>query len=202
MVIDRLWPDSTIVCMAPGPSLLIEDANYVRGKAPVIVINDAVQLAPWANVLYSSDQYWFPGEQGVPSFTGLKFAIAPRVGSMSHSFGKYPEISVLANTGDEGIEVEPTGLRTGKNSGYAAINLALHLGATRVLLLGYDMGRGPRGEGHFHGRGGISSPYSMFLKMFAGLPYALKTVGLSVINCSRQTALTMFPRMTIEEALS
>jgi len=67
-----LWPDSTIVCMATGPSLTQADCDYVRELGvPTIAINDAHRLAPWANVLYSNDRMWWRKYKGVPSFTGV-----------------------------------------------------------------------------------------------------------------------------------
>src|SRR5690606_24516492 len=113
--------------------------DFVRGKAPVICINDAHRMAPWADVLYSSDRSWWPHYKGVPSFGGLKFGIGSGIGK-ANAFHQLPDVSVLRNTGYDGLEMAPTGLRNGRNSGYAAVNLAVHLGASRVVLLGYDMG--------------------------------------------------------------
>ena len=48
----RLSDGGTIVCLATGPSLTQADVDAVRGQADaVIAISDAVDLAPWADVL-------------------------------------------------------------------------------------------------------------------------------------------------------
>lgn len=194
-----LCPGGTVVCLGSGPSLTPEDVEACRGRATVIAVNDTHRLAPWADVLYSSDQRWWNFYQGVPTFPGLKFGIRPFVAKPEWA------ITVLENTGDAGIETEPTGLRNGRNSGYAAINLAIHLGASRIVLLGYDMGYTRRGASHFFGdhpeRLRADSPYQTFLAMFAALPPLLAQLGVEVINCSRQTALEVFPRAGLAEGL-
>jgi hypothetical protein len=195
-VVPRLWPGATVVCLGGGPSLTEEDVNFVRGKARIIAINDAYRLAPWADVLYACDAGWWRWHQGVPTFAGLKYALQPEAAI-------YPNVQVLENTGNHGLEEAPTGLRNGRNGGYQAINLAKHLGAVRVLLLGYDMQRGPNGKGHWFGEhpNKVQSPFETFIVHFNELAELVKPIGLAVINCSRDTALTCFPRMSIQEAL-
>jgi hypothetical protein len=103
----------------------------------------------------------------------------------------------------EGLELRPTHLARGRNGGYQAINLAVHLGAKRILLLGYDMMRGPKGEEHWHGDhpNRSRSPYTTFQACFPSLVDPLKAEGIEVINCSRRTALTCFPRKSLQDAL-
>lgn len=165
----------------------------------MVAINDAHRWAPWADVLYAADGKWWAHHNGVPEFTGLKFSIQQQ---SAHFAG----VQVLRNEGSDGLELEPTGLRTGKNSGYQAINLAVHLGAKRILLLGYDMQVSAGQPTHFFGDHPrplrSNSPYPMFVTLFSTLVQPLRAAGVTVINCSRQTALTQFPRMPLREALA
>jgi hypothetical protein len=195
-VVPCLWPNSAVVCIAGGPSLTEADVAFCQGKARVIAINDAYRLAPWADVLYACDASWWHWHKGVPSFTGPKYALQA---AAAH----WPGVTVLRNTGEQGLEVDPSGLRTGRNSGYQAINLAVHLGATRILLLGYDMQLGPQGERHWFGDHPHrrDSPYDAFLERFASIVEPLGQLGVSVINCTRRTALMVFPQQALAEAL-
>jgi hypothetical protein len=86
----------------------------------------------------------------------------------------------------------------GLNGAYQSINVAVHLGASRVLLLGVDMQ-----GGHFFGRHPNNSgpPFSMCLQRFETLVEPLKTAGVEVLNCSRKTALKAFPRVELEQAI-
>jgi hypothetical protein len=194
----RLCPGGTVVCVGGGPSLTPADVEYCRERAFVVAVNDAYRLAPFALALYASDSAWWAQHRGVPTFAGPKFGLE----RSSRLWG----VTVLQDTGDEGIELEPTGLRSGRNSGAAAINLAVHFGAIRILLLGYDM-QAPGGEARSHWfgqhtaplRGG--SPYDLFREKVATMAAPLASAGVTVINCSRETALTCFPRQALEEAL-
>lgn len=192
--VPRLCPGGTVVCLGSGPSLTPADVEAVHGHATVVAVNDCFRAAPWAEVLYACDgKWWFwHWTKGAQTFPGLKFAL-------DAGAKKYPGVQVLRNTGETGLELDPTGLRAGRNSGYQAINLAVHLGATRIVLLGYDM----RGD-HFFGQHPDKSkpPFPVCLQRFATLVEPLKALGVEIVNCSRQTALTCFPRRPLEEVFS
>jgi hypothetical protein len=101
--------------------------------------------------------------------------------------------------GEDGPGLGKDRLRYGSNSGYQAINLAYLMGAKRILLLGYDMGHSDKR--HFFGEHPkairASTDYRQFIPGFSALARDLDKEGVSVINCSRQTALTCFPRGNI-----
>jgi hypothetical protein len=193
-----LCSGGTVVCLATGPSLTAADAEYCRGKATVIAVNDAWTLAPWADVLYSSDQYWYPHHKWVPSFAGIKVAMSV----------KHPGVITLKRSGDAGIDWSPHALRAAKNSGGAAINLAVHIAGgkpSKIVLVGYDMGA--TGEGHFFGRHpqGLrhtrKDTYETFRMLIGTMVAPLRARGIDVVNASRKSALTCFPRVPLEEAL-
>ena len=104
----------------------------------------------------------------------------------------------MRNTGSEGLELESDGLRTGHNSGYQAINLAVLLGVKRIILLGYDMqDKGPE-VSHWFGnhswKEGRSPPYQMFLRSYPSLAKETKKLGIEVINCSMNSKLECFKK--------
>jgi hypothetical protein len=200
IAVPKLWPGATVCVIATGPSLCQDDVDYVRGKARVITINDAYRLAPWADAMYATDAKWWHWHEGVPGFTGPKW-------SMNHSAwnlhrARYPDVMLLANTGPDGLEHRPTGLKNGRNSGYAAINLAYHYGAKRIVLLGYDMQR-RGGKSHFFGEhpNNQRSPYDMFRRRFQSIVKPLAKAGVEVINCSRNSVLECFPKADLRETL-
>lgn len=190
--VPRLSPNSTIVCIGTGPSLTQADVDACRGKARVMAVNDAYRSAPWADVLYACDAKWWRWHKGAPGFAGLKYALEPQ------SF-RWPGVTVLRNTGGSGLELQPNGLRTGHNSGYQAINLAVHFGATRIVLLGYDL----RGDHYFGAHPDQTRPpFSVCLKAFATLVGPLADAGVVVVNATRRTALTAFPFASLEDELA
>lgn len=195
-VAPRVWPGETFVCLASGPSMTAEDAAFVRGKARVIAINRTVDLAPWADVLYCCDAQMWKWMKGAQTFPGLKFGLQ----KVSADWG----VTVLKNTGREGLELDPSGLRTGENSGYQAINLAVHLGARRIVLVGYDLQRGPKNERRWHGDHPHASAdrYETWAPHFATLVEPLAKAGVSIVNCSRRTALTCFERADLTDVVT
>lgn len=102
-----------------------------------------------------------------------------------------------------GLSTEPGVIHNAgsASSGYQAINLALLLGATRVLLLGYDMQHDGR-RAHWFGdhpraiSSGNLNP-THFVETYREM--RPENYGLEVINCSRRTALDAFPRMALED---
>lgn len=195
-----------VVCLATGPSLTAADVDRCRGRATVVAVNDAHRLAPWADVLYSSDRYWWGYHAGVPAFVGRKAGIEVSPGRAPRELAaRVPGIVIYRQTGVDGLELAPDGLRTcGANSGGAALNLAVHLGARRVLLLGYDMGD-VTGRGHFFGqhpdriRGRHNFP--TWRRAFQTMAAPLAAAGVEVLNCTRTTSLEAFACVPLEEAL-
>lgn len=90
-----------------------------------------------------------------------------------------------------------------RNSGAGAIALAAHFGAQRIGLLGYDC-QHTGGEKHWHGdhpksMQGNAGSVGKWPKQFQQLADELRSI--EIINLSRATALTCWPRGTLEEFL-
>lgn len=208
--VPRLWPDSTIVCLGGGPSLVPADVDACRGRAHVIAVNDAYRLAPWADVLYAADKKWWRAHPKTAACQGLKYGLQSmrtRLPSGDWSSDR-PDVELLRISDTRfGIDSSPDGLCVGGgNSGYQAVNLAVHLGASRILLLGYDLQLSSRGKAHWFGSHvGMNNPTEgrliQWRHYFASLVAPLAARGIHVINCSRETALTCFPRQALSEAL-
>lgn len=190
-------PDMIWFCLASGPSMTQADADAVRGLGRVIAINNTVQLAPWADALYSCDPAWWR------TYVALHEGFAGRKIALAHDW--LPD-------GIEGIPYDADGyglgierVHTGHNSGYQAINWAWMQGATTIVLLGYDMDHG--GE-HWHpphpaplGNFARGMP-ELCIPKFAALAHDLAARNIRVINCSRHSALQCFERLTLRDALA
>lgn len=197
--VPRLFSGETIYIIGGGPSLKNFDFKKLNGRR-TIAINKAIIYKWDADVLYWTDgrfYTWFKNE--VDNFKGLKYALKP--GSQyTH------DIKVLKKGKPYGLETDPQSLAHGFNSGYAAINLAYHLGASRVILLGFDMANDGR-ESHFHDgyptKGAGNKIYTdKFLPGFKQLNVELKNSGMTILNASPYSKLNIFPKITIEQALS
>jgi hypothetical protein len=197
--VPKLWPGSTIVCLGDGPSLTREDVDFVRGKARVIAMNYSFRLAPWADVLYTFHTEDVVKNTGVDpaTYEGLLVTV-----NRTDPPPPWPQIQF---TGKDGLETDPRGVRHGNNSGYAAINLAVHLGAKRIVLLGYDCMDGEDGAYNFARPNRPDPPhpsrYSLWLLRYKTIVAPLRALGIEVVNASRRTALTVFPQVDLATAL-
>ncbi len=162
-------------------------------------MNDAWRLAPWADVLYACDGRWWDAKRPLEGQTSPRL----QVSQDQDACVRYG-LTYVASMGGAGLCRTPGVLHQGLNSGYQAMNLAYHLGATRMALLGYDMQR-TGGRSHWFGDHPaglqVPSPYLEFAARFPALADDLRSEGVQVINCSRETALACFPRATIQSIL-
>jgi len=206
MISEPIWPNwagETAIVIASGPSLKKQDVELCRGKAKVIAVKKCVELAPWADVVYGCDGPWWRSVQGLMKFKGLKLA---HEGTVCGSEWGIQRVQIPDPKSNSFLFDKVGTVGAGGNSGFQALNLAAQFGATRIILLGFDM-QGETG-GHWYGRNNwmqANNPdqycYSRWRKAFeAGAPQ-LKAKGVDVINASRETALTCFRRMPIGEAL-
>lgn len=191
-----------------------EQAEYVHGKCRVIAVNNqgidtdckvdgavvrVPALAPWADVLYAADtRWWHTYRDRALAFAGLKVTIRDRHG--------LPDcVKVMGISQHPVFDTRPTHLATGGNSGYQAIHLAMHFGATRIVLLGFDMKLGANKQRHWFGEHpGILNTVGNFpfwLRAFQRLAPVAKQMGVEIINCTPDTALKSFPRMALEAVL-
>jgi hypothetical protein len=195
--IDPIFLGDTIYIVGGGPSLKGFDFNRLKDKT-VIAVNKAFLQLPFAQVLYWSDTRFFEWHsKEIEFFKGIKVTCRPQP--------KRSDVINLLNTGKTGLETMSYGLRDGGNSGYAAINLAYHLGAKRVVLLGFDMQTNGK-ETHWHD--GYSSTADtgtmerLMIPNFDTLVEPLEKRKVKVYNASPISKLACFDKISIEEALA
>jgi hypothetical protein len=193
-VVPPMWAGRTVAILASGPSMSAEVAATVRAAGvPTIVINNTFRLAPWADMLYAADAEWWahPTNKDAHGFAGLKVSVSA-----------VPGVQRLRNTGTEGYDADPAAVRTGSHSGYQATHIALHAGAKRVLLCGFDM----HGS-HWHGRhvDGLRETqqvhYAKFIARFQTLVEPASRLGVDIVNCTPGSALCAFRFAPLEDAL-
>jgi len=195
--IQPIYKDQTIYLIGGGPSLKNFDFNVLKTKNS-IAINKAYQVASFANFLYWSDfrfYQWF--KEDIDNFKGFKVTNKPKPID--------DNIINLKDTGKLGIDINPHALRHGNNSGYAAINLAVHLGVNKIILLGYDMGSSGNAT-HFHNGYDTKTDEKVYknnmLPCFESLVDELKELKIEIWNASKDSKLTCFPKCSLLEAIN
>ena len=187
-----IFKNKTVFIVGGGSSLTGFDFNKLKGKS-IIVINKGFMTIPFAQVLYFSDyRFYIWYKDVITSFKGLIYTIANKVLD--------EKITILKNTGKKGFDPINGCVRHGGNSGYAAINLAYHLGAKEIVLMGYDMGS-INGSTHFHD--GYKSKqndsvYNRFKEPYSALKNEIAKAGITIYNVSLKSQLDVFPKRNIE----
>lgn len=189
------------VVIASGPSLARADCDTlshfsIANEGKIIAVNNAVFYTPAADFLYAGDAAWWEvyGDD-VDWFKGKR---------VTHE--KYK--NTLRFNGAERFR------RFGGNSGHQAFQYAIHSGAKKVALLGFDH-QHTGGKAHFHkdhqrrteieGKVvmlGNASCSDHWIRIMNCSATDAQSMGVEVVNLSRETALTCFPRMSIEEFIS
>lgn len=186
--VPRLWPSRTVAVLASGPSLTREQVELVRtAGVPAVVVNSTFRLAPWAAVLYAADPEWWDhrDNRDAHQFRGLKVSVSDVRGVLH-----------LRDTGVNGFDPNPAALRTGRNSGYQALHLAMHTGAARILLLGFDFTN--KSGSHHHGdhppglRSTDEAHFESWRPHFATLLPAALERGVAIVNCTPGSAIECF----------
>lgn len=187
-----------VILAAPGPSLPSFRLGEHGTLPDIIAITSAFAAVPRARHVYSCDRKWWDvylpevmerhpdadlwmgGDHRppVPGVTALDIDISA------------PDISHTPGT-----------LHGGRNSGYQAINLAVLLGYTTLLLVGYDMRR-VEGSPHFFGEYASphlrrDSPYAEWVPLFR----TITCNEFEVINCTPGSAIDAFPMGDLQDYL-
>ncbi|WP_237929956.1 hypothetical protein [Buttiauxella sp. S19-1] len=177
----------TFICIASGPSLTAYDcAQATDSGLPVIAVNSSWLAVPECQHIFAGDYLWWAHNHDVVSPGAERWTQSQR------ACDKY------------GLRFFRPADSGPFNSGQRAIQLAAHLGAERVILLGYDctLANGA----HWHGRhpatmhNPVPREVSRWHSDFSSLTGLLPDV--EIINASRHTALACFPQSTIEAALN
>lgn len=197
------WRGQTVCILASGPSLTLVDAYHAHARARTIVINDTWRMVPDADVLYGADRHWWTNRApSARAFTGERWTQ-----DKGWSGKTPPDLRVVRS--EAGDKLAPEGsdfVYTGSNSSFQALGLAVMWGASRVVFLGLDLKATDGKPNHWHPNyedpvRNVRNVYPRFIKAFETVAPALAARGVDVVNCSRETALTCFPRATIQEAL-
>jgi len=181
------------VCIASGPSLTLEDVELVKAwrmeseNRFVMVTNTTFKIAPWADALYAVDKKWWDvyGAEVVSTFNGKRFCSMPH-----HAKG-------IAET----VQNRKRFMHHG-NSGAAALAYCATGDFERIIMLGYDC-TFDGAKKHWHGDHpkplGNCGSLVGWQEKFQNVRKCYKSAN--IVNASRRTALKMFERISLEDAL-
>ena len=198
------WLDKPAVVIASGPSLSDEQIERVERSREadgcrVLTVNNTCQRAPWADVHYFGDymavKHYLPKLQAACSGEFWSCSSAARERYRTHYVKGVPR----PGFGERVVHLNG-------NSGAQAINLAMVFGAKRVLLLGFDMKAGPKGEAHWFGQ---HPPQLVQIQLYREWMHHLTQAapdaaarGVDIVNVTPGSALECFRRGDLLQELA
>jgi hypothetical protein len=192
------WTGATAVCIATGPSLTPEQVETVK-HSPVrcIGINDVGLTEDWLDIWYAADwQFWKHYQARATASSALKVCA-----DMAMRTGRIADLFLSTLDRERAEKFEPGFAISGGHSGFQALQLAISLGARKVILLGYDCR--PTGEKtNYFGRKPKalhrSSDYKSWPKYYRELRLP---DGVEVFNATPGSAIDAFPVVELASAI-
>ena len=194
-----IWKSQTAFILGGGPSLREFNAECLRSEK-VMVLNSSYLLAPWAEVLFFMDTLWSEKHVDlIKKWPGLVVTTALGAKRVLPTIIKRVQVHLEPN-----FLHNPKWIRTGCSSGHAGIGLAIAMGATTVVLLGYDM-RFVEGRTHHHDEHTMSDEKLFartFIPAFKGWDDQAKKAGVRILNATPDSALDEFEKIDLQDFLS
>ena len=196
--VSKLWPDSTAYIIGGGPSL--EDTNLpLIHSENIIGVNDAFKLGDWVDICWWGDCRWGVwNHEALQEFKGLNV-------SCTRCNCQHPNTLKVRRREGFGISDNPAEVFWNRNSGASAINLAYHLGARRIILLGFDM---KMKDGHHNWHSNHrSNPRAAiyqerYLPVFEKIAADASRLRVEIVNATPDSELKIFPMVKLEEVVN
>lgn len=197
--VPRMWEGVTVYILGGGHSLLEEKLELIHDKR-VIGVNNSFMLGDWVDVCWFGDPRWYDWNiVDLSEFGGLKACCCGAL------MGK-PGVKVLRRGKPMGIDLRANFISWNRSSGGSAINLAVHFGAKKIVLLGFDMKPSDdQGENNWHNlhkvKTNTSNPYNRFLESFPHIKRDVRELGVEIINSTMCSLIPedVFPKIPLEE---
>jgi len=197
------WTGKTCVIAASGPSLTDEQVRLVEEwNVAIIAVNTTFKKFADPEVVYACDYLWL--KHHVAEVRAKFKNFSTQIWTQDRSSAERFNLNFVRQTSRPGLGKKT--LQVNGNSGAGAINLAYLFGCRRILLIGFDMKLGPKGERHWHKDHPAplvqNQPFGEWLHKFDTLAKDLKAEGVEVVNCTPGSALTVFPMSTLQKELA
>ena len=195
-----VWQGEDVYVLGGGPSVRSFPLSRLTRPVKVVGCNDAYLFGEdVVDVLTFGDLKWYNHHKQKPAFFAFQ---NPKI--TNHPRLKDEQGIIWAPREQHGFHLSALGWNG--NTGSMAINIALLLGAARVLLVGFDMALGPDGKGHWH-KHELDSPqehhYTRYKEEIerTASDISKKWPGVTIINLNPLSTMSTFPKMAWEEAV-
>ena len=182
--------------------------SAIHGKH-VIGVNAAFLLGSWIDIiLFGDPSFYKSNSKQLNEINKLK--VSCNMSSKKTANMRGVKFVGRDHNHSTGITKRKGFISWNQNSGAAAINLAVHLGVTKIYLLGFDMKVGPTKRQHWHthynsGKKGPRDPRKLpFHRHILGFPKIAtdaKRFGVEIINVSPDSAIKSFKKVSLKEVI-
>lgn len=204
MNIERIFDGETAIICGTGPSItpdVIAMCNKAKadGKVRLFGMNHNyvdfdLDLLHACN--YQLYDYYYPRDEQLRDGKFLKYTTRPELE------GKYPGVNYIKEVWLPGLSTDPLTVHAHHGTSCQVMNLALHYGIKKMLLIGFDMRH--KGKRHYFGDGEYPEPLQHFTRNLGpsgelvGLIKEMATIkpetyDIEIINCTPNSAMTCFP---------
>jgi hypothetical protein len=176
--------------------------DLARLPGTVIAVNDAAYYAPRWDVCVSMDRTWTENRWRLIEHSTAKRFWLRRCTMKNVNAEKLPHVALYENDHKATVLSEKSGTLNGTNSGLCALNLAYQMRPQRLILVGFDMALGPRGEKHWfpdypwkNGGGSKACKLAEWAAQLSIADAQLHRAGIEVVTCSERSPIKRWRRL-------
>jgi len=204
--LNNVWEGQTAFILGGGPSLMDVDLTPIHDRC-VIGVNNAFFLGDWVDICWFGDLKWYRWhKEKLKSLSHRIIAHCNKRDDMQ----KIPWLHSMRREKPQGIETRPGCISWNECSGLSAINLAYHLGANPIVLLGFDMRVIGNKKNYHDEHVKMGDPltaekagerYKIYLKQCQPIENDAQKLGVKIINCTPGSAIEVWPIMSLQKYL-
>lgn len=193
------WDDSPAIIVGGGPSLKGFDFSQLEGLGHVIAVNSSYHDLPFADLIFSADLGFMKRHRTALANHGTPVVFGVPIAEGEYQFDVIPGATYIRRDRVEGtLSLDPAVIQTSGNSGLAAFNYAVLKKPKVIFCFGLDFTSdhyAPERYTH-QPRDHNARYYPRWALNFEPTAPVLEKLGISVVNASPQSNLTVFPRCT------
>ncbi len=192
---EEIWKGQACYIIGGGPSLLTQDLRLLDGQN-VIVINSSYQAFPAAQFLIFSDMRWWCHHLRLKPLQDFKGKIIATSNSASGQ-----QLLKMKRKSSPGLATERDSVMVKNTTLTGAINLAVHLGVAKIVLLGIDQ-KTTDGKHWHHASHPWNPTANCWARQQMDMPKIaedLKALNIPCVNASPGSALALWPIVSLED---
>jgi hypothetical protein len=192
---EPIWKSDTCYIIGGGPSLLTQDKNQLDGQKLIVINSSYLAFARAQFCIFSDMRWWCDHLHRMQGFNG-------DIISTSNAASQHPRLHIMQRKTSPGLAEPPDQLMVKNTTLTAAINLAVHFGVAKIVLLGIDQKAAADGN-HWHHMPHKWKPTSnCFQRQQSDLPKiaeGLTARNIECVNASPGSALKLWPIVNLED---